>query len=166
MNCEYSEKILLYFYGETDKAQRKEIEDHLNSCADCKESLETLKGVSRHLDASKAAAPEYLIENIIYQARKEEFPKFNISGIFDGIRNHWKIASSTLVFAALMVGMFFPFTTEEVNLNWTSSIDSDLDSLEYSMYEEKDYVFGEYGASVDDFKYEYIDGKIESAKVL
>ena len=162
MNCDYSEKILLYFYGETDKAQTEEIKEHLNSCEECKKNLEVLSGVSNHLDASKAAAPDYLIEDIIRRSRKEEIPGFNIGDVLKNIRNHWKVAASGLVFAALMIGVFFPFGADKANLNWTSSIDSGLDSLEYSMYEERDSFLGEYGESGEDFKYEDIDSEIES----
>ncbi len=162
MSCAYSEKIVLYYYGETDEAQTKEIKDHLNSCVECKKELEILSGVSEHLDASKVQPPEHLVEDIIRQARKEEAPAFNIGNILGNIRNHWKVSASTLVFAALMVGLFLPRGIEEVNLSWTSSIDSELDGLEYTMYEERDFAFGEYGESDEDFEYEDIDSELEN----
>ncbi len=162
MNCKYCDKILLYFYKETDEAQSKEIKKHLSSCAECKKDLKILSDVSNHLDGSKAQPPEHLVEAIIRQARKEESLRFNGIGIFNSLRNHWKIAASTAVFAVLMVGLFMPSNMEKVNLNWISGIDSELESLEYSMYEEKDYVLGGYGESVDDFEYEDIDGEMES----
>ena len=86
MNCEYSDKILLYFYGETDEAQAKEIKEHLSSCAECKKNLEVLSGVSQQLEASKAQPPEYLVEDIIRQSRKEGAPKFNIGNVLENIR--------------------------------------------------------------------------------
>jgi Putative zinc-finger len=162
MNCKYSEKILLYFYNETDKDEAEEIKEHLLTCVECKKNLQVLKGVSNHLDNSKAQPPESLVEELIRQARKEEAPKFNFGDIFTGIRNHWKLASSTLVFAALMVGVFLPSNIKEVNLSWTSNIDNDLDTLEYSMYEEKESYLGEYGAYSEDFEYANTEDKIES----
>ena len=67
-----------------------------------------------------------------------------------------------MVFAALMVGVFLPTDIKEVNLNWTSSIDNDLDSLEYSMYEEKDSSLGDYGEYSEDFEYENTEDEIET----
>ena len=161
MNCKYSEKILLYFYNETDKDQTEEIKKHLNSCVECKKNLEVLSSVSGHLDSSKAQPPESLVEEILRQTRKEETPKFNFGDVFKGIRNHWKFVSSTLVFAAVMVGVFLPSDIKEVNLNWISSIDNDLDSLEYNMYEASDSLLGEYGEYNEDFEYEDTENEIE-----
>ncbi len=162
MNCKYSEKILLYFYNETDKDETEKIKEHLLTCVECKKNLQVLKGVSNHLDNSKAQPPESLIEGLVLQAHKEETPKFNFGDIFEGIRNHWKVSASTLVFAALMVGVFLPSSIKEVNLSWTSNIDNDLDSLEYSMYEEKDFSLGDYGESGEDSEYENTESEIES----
>ena len=162
MTCKYSEKILLYFYGEMDNAQCKEIKEHLESCAECKKNLEVLRDVSGHLDSFKGNAPAHLIEGLIREARKREIWKFNVGNIFENIFSHWKVSASTLVFACLMFAVFFPFGADKDRLKWISNIDSDLDGLEYSMYEEYDFSLGEYGESVEDFEYENIDNEIES----
>jgi predicted anti-sigma-YlaC factor YlaD len=97
MNCSYSEKILLYFYGETDEAQAKEIKEHLSSCPECENKLEVLNGVSQHLEASKVQPPEYLVEDIIRQSRKEESPKYNIGKVLENMWSLLKILSMKIL---------------------------------------------------------------------
>ncbi|MCG2726752.1 MAG: hypothetical protein L6420_10990 [Elusimicrobia bacterium] len=176
MNCEYSEKILLYFYGETDNAQSKEIKNHLKTCSECKKNLEVLSGISKYLNTVKAEPPSHLIDGIIREARENNpavsfvAPRFSAAKYWRGklcerlenIFIHWKKTASALVFAALIIGIFFNFGIDKNNFKWISDIDSELDSLEYSMYEAQNSFLGGYAESVEDFEYENIDAEIES----
>ncbi len=47
----YRERLHLYFDGEMDAAAAREIEIHITSCAACRESLEEIKTIDRHLRA-------------------------------------------------------------------------------------------------------------------
>ena len=178
MNCQYSEKILLYFYGEADEGLIKEIDAHLKNCVECRESLKVLGGVSQYLSSAKVEPDFSLTEGVVLEARRAEVSikgqlrpsisgqektgGFDFGNILEDVFVHWKKVSSALVFAVLLVGVFFNFGIKQDNFKWTSDIDSGLDNLEYAMYEENDSGLGEYGESIEDFEYENIDDEIDS----
>jgi len=45
-DCKYTSRISAYHDGETSDAETRELEAHLVSCADCRDSLQTLKRLS------------------------------------------------------------------------------------------------------------------------
>ena len=62
MTCrQYKDLMMGYLDDELDEAQRKEFEQHVNSCPECKAELEQFKKLKNLTDSVKLAEPEDIL---------------------------------------------------------------------------------------------------------
>jgi len=147
MNCEYGEKLILYFYGEAGEALRAETEGHLASCGVCRASLASLKQAGDWLSAPQAGPSRAAQAAVMVAARAQAARR-------RGFGFSWRPALLSGALSAVMAGVFaVSARNASADLAWNSGIDAKLDSVEYSVYQaESDLAQAagdwEYGYSV------------------
>ena len=140
MNCGYGEKLILYFYGEAGEGLRAEMESHLRACAGCRGELAALSASAAWLGAG-SRPPAEALENVMRAARAAA--PAGRRGFAFSFRE--MLAAGAL--AAVMAGVFaVSGRPAGGDLSWKSSIDTDLDSVEYSMSQAQSEL---YAASAD-----------------
>jgi predicted anti-sigma-YlaC factor YlaD len=147
MNCGYGEKLILYFYGEADAGLKAGVEAHLGTCADCREELDALRLAAGRLDVFPAGPRQAVLEAVLRAARTAR------RGFVFG----WREALFSGALASVLAGVFalsaWPARTD---LAWNSGLDSGLDSVEYSVYQEQPEA-----ASAGDWDYSLSDLEAE-----
>lgn len=147
MNCEYGEKLILYFYGEAGEALRAETENHLAACGVCRASLASLKQAGDWL-ALPQAGPSRAAQQAVMVAARAQAAKRR------GFGFSWRPALLSGALSAVMAMVFaVSARNASADLAWNSGIDAGLDSVEYSVYQaESDLAQAagdwEYGYSV------------------
>ena len=56
--CDDREKLIAYLYDEATAAERRQVDAHLATCAECREELRSLRGVRQDLLAWDVPAHE------------------------------------------------------------------------------------------------------------
>lgn len=140
MNCGYGEKLALYFYGEAGPGLGAEVEAHLKGCASCRAELDALARVSAALPAPEGPGPAVLAA-VMAAARAAS----------RGVAFGWREALLSGAMASALAGVFAFSGPAGAELAWNSGLDSGLDSVEYSVYQEQD----ELSASAGDWDYRY-----------
>lgn len=129
MNCEYGEKLILYFYGEAGEALREEVEGHLASCGSCRLSLSVLNKAAGRLSEAQAGPSAAAQAAVMVAARAQASRR-------RGFAFRWRPALLSGSLAAVMAGVFaFSGRGASADLAWNSGLDSKLDSVEYSVYQ-------------------------------
>lgn len=145
MNCGYGEKLILYLYGEAAEGQRAEVEKHLAGCPACRGELAALRAAGAGLAARAEEPPAYALANIMRAAR----------GAAQGRRGfsfRWGEALLSGALASVMAFMFaFSGRDAGADLAWNSALDTRLESVESSVYQEQ----SDMNASAGDWDYEY-----------
>ena len=145
MNCGYGEKIILYFYGEA-AGLAGPVEAHLEGCAECREQLAALKAAGAWLSAGTEGPSASSLETVMRAARAAA--RRGVLGFAFG----WREAVMSGALAAVLAGVFaFSGRGASADLAWNSSVDSGLDSVEYSVYQAQ----SELTASSSDWDYNY-----------
>jgi anti-sigma factor RsiW len=158
MNCGYGEKLILYFYGEADARLKADVEGHLAACSVCRGELAALSSAGAYLSAAVSLPPEFAVDAVMRAARAAA------GGGRRGFIFSFREFLTAGALAAVMAGLFaFSGQPAGGDLKWTSSLDTDLDSAEYSMSQTQlefnsasadlDYRFGaleDEGLGVDD----------------
>lgn len=130
MNCGYGEKLVLFFYGEAGESLKAEVENHLPRCAACRGELAALKAAESRLDVRREP-PAAAVEAVMRAARAA------VPGR-RGLRFNWGEALLSGALASLFVAGFFVSSRGgPADLAWNSGLDSGLDSMEYSVYQEQ-----------------------------
>jgi hypothetical protein len=146
MDCGYGEKLILYFYGETDAGLKAGVEAHLAACARCRAELQALKAAGNWL-AAGAAGPSAAAEAAVLRAARAA-----VRGAAPVFALSWKEALLGGALAAVMAGLFaFSGGQPRAELAWNNSLDSGLDSVEYSIYRAQ----SEQASSSSDWEYGY-----------
>lgn len=128
MNCGYGEKLILYFYGEADARLKADVEAHVAGCAPCRGELAALSASGAYLAAAVTLPPEFAVEAVMRAARAAA------RGGRRGFTFSFREFLTAGALAALMAGLFAASGQPAGgDLKWTSSLDTDLDSAEYSM---------------------------------
>lgn len=145
MNCGYGEKLILYFYGEAAGELKAGVEKHLASCAVCRGALAALRAAEGRL-AERVSGPPASVTAAVMAAAREA-----ASGR-RGFSLNWGEALLSGALASLMgVGFVFSGRGAPADLAWNSGLDSGLDSVEYSMYQEQ----SEMASVSGDWEYKY-----------
>ena len=147
MNCEYGEKLILYFYGEAGEVLRAEVEGHLAACGVCRASLAALKQSGDRLSVPQAGPSRAAQAAVMVAARAQASKR-------RGFGFSWRPALLSGALSAVMAVVFaVSARNASADLAWNSGIDAKLDSVEYSVYQaESDLAQAagdwEYGYSV------------------
>lgn len=129
MNCEYGEKLILYFYGEAGEALRAEVEGHLASCGTCRAGLAGLKKAGDWLSVPQGGPSAAAQAAVMVAARAQAARR-------RGFGFSWRPALLSGALSAVMAGVFaFSARDAAADLTWNSGIDAKLDSVEYSVYQ-------------------------------
>ena len=143
MNCGYEEKLILYFYGEAGEGLKAEVESHLGACGACRGTLAALGAAGARLAAAQAA-PSRAAELAVMTAARAQAARSR------GFGFSWRPAVFSLALSALMVAVFsFSGRDASADLAWNSGLDSSIDSVEYSVYQEQ----AELAAATGDLDY-------------
>ena len=144
MSCEYGEKLILYFYGEADGALGESVKAHLKACPVCREELAALAGARALL--ARAPQPRQAVLDAVIKAARAAVSR-RTSFIFT-----WREALLSAALASVLAGVFaFSGHPAGTELAWNSGLDSGLDSVEYSVYQEQ----AEQSAASGDWDYRY-----------
>lgn len=129
MSCGYSEKLVLYVYGEAGADLAAEMEAHLAGCQDCRGEAAALRAAGEFLSASRAEPSPWAQAAVMRAAREAvPFPRRFAFG--------WREFLLSGVFASLLAIVFsLSARRPAADLAWNSGIDSGLDSVEYSVYQ-------------------------------
>jgi len=148
MHCGYTEKTILYFYGEAAGERAREIKEHIGSCADCAAELEVLRSLSESFGSSRIRVPELCAGELVRAAARPSFA----ASFFD-----WagRIAVAA-AFTAAFLGAFLTIGGANNRIAWASP-DAALDAAESGIYNLSEDI-----SSSADFDYEYAD--IEARK--
>lgn len=152
MNCGYGEKLILYFYGEAVENLKADVEKHLVSCAACRGELAALKTAENRLAASPAEPSSSTIAAVMAAAREA------VSGRRAFSLNWGEALLSGALASLLVAGFIFSGRGAPADLAWNSKVDSGLDSVEYSMYQEQSDMVSVSG----DWEYKYSELEDES----
>ncbi|OGR45356.1 MAG: hypothetical protein A2X35_03695 [Elusimicrobia bacterium GWA2_61_42] len=153
MNCDYGEKLILYFYGEADGALKADVAAHLQACAGCREELAALGKTGAWLSVEGPRA--FVTEAVMRAARAA------VRGGARGFTFSWRELALSGALASVLAGVFaVSGRPAGQNLAWNSGLDSGLDSVEYSVYQAQ----SELSASSGDWDYRYSELEDESAK--
>lgn len=145
MNCGYGEKLVLYLYGEAGGGLKAEVEAHLAGCPACRGELAALRAAGSGLSARADEPAPSTVANIMRAARAA------VSGR-RGFSFKWGEALLSGALASAMAFVFaFSGRSASADLAWNSTLDSGLDSVEYSVYQEQ----SAFGGSSGDWDYEY-----------
>ncbi len=131
MSCGYSEKLVLYVYGEAGADLAAEVEAHLAACPACRGEAAALKDAGEFLAASPAE-PSPWAQAAVMRAVRETvpFPRRFAFG--------WREFLLSGALASLAAVVFsVSGRRAAADLAWNSGIDSGLDSVEYSVYQEQ-----------------------------
>jgi len=143
MNCGYGEKLVLYFYGETDAGLKASVEAHLAGCPACRGELAALEKTGAWLAARRAGPSPAAVAAVMRAAR---------AAGSRGFRFGWREALLSGALAAVMAGVFaFSSRSAGADLAWNSGLDSRLDSVEDSVYQAQ----SEMTAAPADWDYRY-----------
>ena len=143
MNCGYGEKLILYAYGEADAGLKASVEAHLAGCADCRGELSALAKTGSWLVARRAEPSPAVVETVMRAARAPRTRWFAFG---------WREAAFRGALAAVLAGVFaFGSRPSGADLVWNSGLDTSLDSMEYSVYQEQ----SEMNAATADWDYRY-----------
>jgi predicted anti-sigma-YlaC factor YlaD len=154
MSCEYGEKLILYFYGEAGGALGADVRAHLEGCSACREELAALKGVSGFL-ASQPGPRQSVIDSVMRAARAAAVRHA-------GFVFTWREALLSGALASVLAGVFaLSGQPAGKELAWNSGLDSRLDSVEYSVYQEQ----SEQSAYSGDWDYRYSGLEDESISI-
>ncbi len=129
MSCEYSEKLILYAYGEAGADLAAEVDAHLAGCPVCRGEAAALKAAGEFLAASTAEPPPWG-QAAVMRAASETVP------LLRRFAFGWREFLLSGALASLAVVVFsVSGSRTSADLAWNSGINSNLDSVEYSVYQ-------------------------------
>lgn len=152
MSCEYGEKLILYLYGEADAGLKAGVEAHLPGCAACRGELEALRLAGGRLAAFSAEPRPSVLAAVMSAARNARRGAFSFS---------WREALLSGALASVLGGVFAFTSPAGKELAWNSGLDANLDSVEYSVYQEQT----DLSASAGDWDYRYSELEDDAAAV-
>ena len=153
MDCEYKEKVILYFYGELPDNASAGISSHLKVCSSCADDLSVLKGLVSEFDAFRPRPPA--AEPAFLSAAIADIPG---RGFFHGFT--LRLAAGAA--AALFLAAFNIPGMHGVPSDWQSGIDAGLENLSdriYALDDEMAYPI------LADFDYAYSDLEIHEENI-
>jgi len=145
MNCPYSEKTILYFYGELPAGGAAELKAHLDGCSSCAADLAALKSLSEGFEVFKPSPPPLDIEALSAGSRRSAAERLTAGFM--------RLAPAGAMAAVFLVA-FHLSNRGSVPSGWQSDIDAGLADIEGRIYTLEDEMA--YSPSVD-FDYEYSD---------
>ncbi|MCM2268423.1 MAG: zf-HC2 domain-containing protein [Elusimicrobiales bacterium] len=151
MSCEYGEKLILYFYGEADPGLKAGVEAHLSACASCRQELAALKLAEEGLSSLTAEPRPAVLAAVMAAARAAGARGFSFG---------WRELALSGALASVLAGVFAVARPAGREMAWHSGLDSKLDSVEYSLYQEQ----LDLAASAGDWDYRYSELEDEGLK--
>lgn len=141
--CGFSQKAILFFYGELTGEEADSARDHLGECPLCRERLAVLETASAVMNAGRKEPSTATVQNIMAEARKRA-GQWNFADWARFVFGDWKMAALTVSFAALIFGLFLNYNGCELTYKWDSGIASSIENLQYAVQEEKSLMLGDY----------------------
>jgi len=152
MSCDYAEKLILYLYGEADPGLKAGVEAHLRGCASCRGELEALRLTDDRLASFREEPRPSVLAAVMSAARNARRVGFSFG---------WRELLLSGALASMMGGLFAVTRPAGKELAWNSGLDANLDSVEYSVYQEQT----DLSASVGDWDYRYSELEDDAAAV-